>query len=512
MLCFAQISPGDLTTAHADLEGISNCTKCHELGEQVHNDKCLSCHTEIKSLQNNNSGYHSGSDVKGKNCWSCHSEHHGRKFRIINFDPKSFNHDKAGYVLSGKHATTECNECHQSKYVSKNELIKRKNSYLGLSQICSTCHKDYHQATLGNDCGSCHDTKAFRPAPQFDHGKARYTLTGQHKTVDCVNCHKKETRNGKDFQVFKNIPFENCNSCHKDVHLGKFGSNCKQCHETSGFKNINTANFDHSKTDYPLLGLHRVVRCNDCHKTGMKKKIKHDACIDCHQDYHKAQFVVNGQLRDCSDCHNVNGFSPSVYTIEMHNQTKFQITGAHFAVPCESCHHKTEEWLFKGTGIACIDCHKNIHEGEIKTDFLPNNDCRACHDTQNWNTITFDHNRTKFKLSGKHVNQTCYACHVSKNDVERKILFSSLGADCEICHKDVHSGQFREGNSSDCGRCHTFENWKPEKFDHNRAKFSLEGAHQNLDCYKCHPVIEENNTRFIKYKLEDFKCAACHSS
>ena len=48
----AQISPGDLTKAHADLEGISNCTKCHEIGEKVLSSKCLDCHKEIKALVN----------------------------------------------------------------------------------------------------------------------------------------------------------------------------------------------------------------------------------------------------------------------------------------------------------------------------------------------------------------------------------------------------------------------------------------------------------------------------
>jgi len=30
-----QISPGDLTTAHAELEGIRNCTQCHDLGGHI---------------------------------------------------------------------------------------------------------------------------------------------------------------------------------------------------------------------------------------------------------------------------------------------------------------------------------------------------------------------------------------------------------------------------------------------------------------------------------------------
>jgi hypothetical protein len=90
---FGQISPGDLTTAHAKLEGMSNCTKCHVLGEKVVNSKCLDCHTEIKNLMDEEKGYHSSADVKGKDCVKCHSEHNGRDFRIINFDPEKFDHN-----------------------------------------------------------------------------------------------------------------------------------------------------------------------------------------------------------------------------------------------------------------------------------------------------------------------------------------------------------------------------------------------------------------------------------
>ena len=81
---FAQISPGELSKAHAHLEGLTNCTKCHVLGEKETISKCLDCHKEIKQLINTNSGYHSYSEVKKRECASCHNEHHGRNFRIIN--------------------------------------------------------------------------------------------------------------------------------------------------------------------------------------------------------------------------------------------------------------------------------------------------------------------------------------------------------------------------------------------------------------------------------------------
>ncbi len=83
---YGQISPGDLSQAHAELEGMSNCTLCHDLGDKVSDRKCLECHTDIQSLINKKSGYHAESSVKAKDCFECHSDHHGRKFDMVRFD------------------------------------------------------------------------------------------------------------------------------------------------------------------------------------------------------------------------------------------------------------------------------------------------------------------------------------------------------------------------------------------------------------------------------------------
>jgi hypothetical protein len=489
---------------------MSNCTKCHELGDKVHNSRCLDCHTEIKSLINTGSGYHVSSDVKGKNCSSCHSEHHGRNFRIINFNPKSFNHDKAGFNLTGKHSKTDCKECHKSDFILGKDLKKRKETYLGLNPNCFSCHEDNHQKTLGDNCAACHGTDAFKPVSKFDHANAAFKLTGAHLKVECIGCHKIEKKNGKQYQAFKNIPFQNCNSCHKDPHQGSFGQNCSSCHETSSFKQINKAAFDHSRTKFPLIGKHRSVGCNNCHKSPSGYKMKFELCTDCHTDFHKAQFVVNNLTQNCSDCHSENGFRPSLFTLEMHNKAKFQITGAHLATPCESCHYQQNQWIFKGTAIACINCHKNIHENELKPEFLPDNNCGTCHQTENWRTISFDHGKTSFPLLGKHKEILCGSCHRKKEDETTSIIFRSNKKDCETCHTDVHHDQFKVDGISDCSRCHAFENWKPEKFDHNKTEFNLEGAHKNVECSKCHPKIEMNGNTFTKFKLEEFKCATCH--
>jgi hypothetical protein len=238
--------------------------------------------------------------------------------------------------------------------------------------------------------------------------------------------------------------------------------------------------------------------------------MKFDLCTDCHIDYHQAQFVVNNTTQNCSDCHSENGFRPTSFTVELHNKSHFQLTGGHLATPCESCHYQQKSWSFKGIGIDCISCHKNIHENELKIEYLPDNNCGICHQTENWSTINFDHNKTTFTLLGKHNSVTCGACHRKNENEPKSITFSSLKNECESCHDDIHYGQFEAEGISDCSRCHEFENWKPEKFDHNQSEFSLDGAHKNVECSKCHPKVEANGITFIKFKLEDFKCADCH--
>lgn len=508
---FAQISPGELTTAHSNLEGMSNCTKCHEIGEKVLNSKCLDCHKEIKSLINAGRGYHSYSEVKKKQCANCHNEHHGRNFRIINFKPDDFDHSKTGFKLTGAHTTKECKDCHQSKFISDNKYKKKNKTYQGLDAKCASCHEDFHQGTLGKECSGCHTTEKFKPAQSFDHNKAAFKLTGAHEKVECAKCHPKEIKNGKEFEKLKGLSFGNCSSCHSDVHKGAFGADCKSCHSTSGFNIINQQSFDHSKTKFPLIGKHQKVKCNDCHKGTFKDKPKFSKCIDCHSDYHKGDFIFNNVLKDCKECHTESGFSPSLFTTDEHNKTEFKIDGSHFAVACKQCHYKEQQWKFKNIGTQCIDCHKNIHGNEIDEKYLPGNKCESCHQTSNWKTISFDHSRTDFVLLGKHQSVNCSNCHYRELNGVKEYKFVSLENKCETCHKDVHFGQFRMDKTTDCARCHAFNNWKAEKFDHSTAKFKSDGAHKKLECSKCHKTVTENVTPFVLYKIKDFKCSDCHS-
>lgn len=508
---YAQISPGDLTKSHEKLEGLSNCTKCHVLGEQVADSKCLDCHLEIKKLREQKRGYHSLEAVKSKNCSECHSEHHGRNFLIVNFNASSFDHRKTGFELLGSHSKLKCEKCHQEKFVNLSFTKNRKNSYLGLSSDCFLCHEDAHQKTLGKDCSTCHGNDSFKPAVMFSHDISKFRLTGSHQKAACEKCHPIAKLNGVNFQKFKGIDYGSCQSCHSDIHKGKFGSDCQSCHNTSSFHSISKSSFDHNKTNFQLLGKHNNIRCNECHKTNITTKLKHEKCNDCHTDYHKGEFTELNGSKDCSICHNEAGFTPSLFTIQMHNETKFVLTGAHLAIACKNCHLKSESWHFRNIGSECIICHNNIHGNELTEKYFPVNDCGFCHTTNGWNAINFDHSKTDFILEGKHQNVQCGKCHSKETSEVKHFKFASLKSNCEACHYDIHFGQFGVNEKSACVRCHTFNNWKPEKFDHEKTNFSLQGAHSKLSCQQCHKIKTINGNNFVMYKLEDFRCVSCHS-
>lgn len=592
ILTRAQISPGDLTRAHAHLEGILSCTKCHVLGDKVSNDKCLDCHKEIKSRVDQKKGYHASSEVTGKDCFACHSDHHGRNFDIIRFDTEKFNHQLTGYKLTGAHQELDCRACHKDELIESSDLRKKEETYLGLRTDCAACHKDVHQKTLSTDCASCHNTASFAPAALFDHAKTDFPLKGKHKEVDCKRCHEVTFSNSALFQRFAGVPFNQCTACHEDVHNGNFGTNCKQCHSEESFSMaIGNNAFNHNQTGFPLIGKHRTldcaschdvggrvqasnafqdykgkdfhactvchedvhetkfgsdcrqchsetsfqtllnpdkfnhtltgyvlegkhatVDCRKCHETKMTEPLAHAQCIDCHDDYHKGQFIVNASPPDCRECHTVDDFSGSLYTIERHNTSPFPLVGAHIATPCIECHLEKEEWSFRNIGKRCVDCHVDVHEGFLSEKYYPQKACEQCHTPEVWAEVNFDHVRTGFELSGKHKSTSCNGCHVPEEPMEqgKKIVFTGLKTDCAGCHDNIHERQFEVEGITDCKRCHGVIAWKPSQFDHQTARFKLEGAHKNVECRECHKDELVEGKVVVKYRLEQFECASCH--
>ncbi len=588
----AQLSPGELASAHAHLEGLANCTQCHSIGNKIPDSKCLSCHTEIDALIQSDRGFHAWKTTREKTCVDCHSDHHGLKFDMTRFDEKNFDHNTTGYELNGKHATIDCRQCHKPDNIINPEISKRKNTFLGLEKECLSCHDDFHQGTLTNDCVKCHDFESFRPASLFDHNTTDFVLKGAHEDLDCKSCHKEEERNGRTFQLFSNLDFadciachenphksnwnatcatchiessfntfigqnsfdhkrtsftlngqhanlncfdchtkttadqlfmdyqnvaeNNCVQCHQDPHEGKFGENCADCHNEESFFNLNNLEaFNHDLTNFRLIGLHKTVDCKSCHLDKLTKPLAHQNCYDCHEDYHRGEFLEQGVLRDCNECHALEkNFTYSSFGLEEHDASNFPLEGAHIATPCIDCHWMAEQWTFRSIGLACVDCHEDIHQHFISDDYYPQQNCLNCHNSASWHDITFDHEKTSFQLSGKHLEVTCGACHIEKSEDETLILaqnFINLSSECYSCHDNPHGSQFEINGTVDCKRCHSSFGWKANDFNHDKTAFPLEGKHAVINCDACHNDFDEKDgIRIINYKIENFACIDCH--
>ncbi len=525
-IAWAQLSPGPLSRPHAHLEGLKKCSNCHKLGSRAIGPKCLDCHEEIAAMRAGGPGLHAGDDFS--DCVDCHVEHQGKDYDLIYWpdDRKNFDHRTVGYEMTGRHLELDCRKCHYAKYVVDPGKLKSKGkdlgrTYLGLEQDCTSCHKDVHQQPAGGtqSCTDCHDTKAWRPAPLFDHARTTFPLAGKHQTVDCAKCHVPASATDGPNLVFAGGSHDACTDCHRDPHAGALGPDCRQCHITDGWLLIEGAKFDHSQTRYPLQGRHAGVTCAGCHDQG-RKKPAFAACRDCHTDVHGSAAAARPQLVRCEECHTVQGFRPSDFSQIRHAETAFPLVGAHRATPCDACHrplgtgdHPRAANLIPAHG-ACTDCHQDPHLGHTEK-FATDSGCASCHDQNSWRAVTFNHALTEFALDGRHARAACLACHPRS---DAGVGFRGASRQCGVCHEDPHRGQFADkltpdGQAVACGSCHVTMDWLAEKFDHDRdSRFALAGGHERVACSACHRPVEPGNDRLLHFKPLTTACKDCHSN
>lgn len=510
-LASGQFSPGELTTAHRDLEGLGNCTACHEIGAKISETRCLECHDVLADRIDAGRGFHAMPAVSQKECIDCHSEHHGRKFEMVRFDTTAFDHAaEAGWALEGAHSRTACSACHRPERIVDTRLAERKKTFLGLQTDCIGCHEDIHQGTLGPSCTDCHTQETFAGAELFDHADSDFPLRGAHGAVDCAQCHKPTVRRGVEFTPFADLAHANCTDCHEDHHDGAFGTRCTDCHSEKSWKQLKASNrFDHNLTAFPLEGLHAGVDCKACHKGGVTKSMPFARCTDCHDDYHEGEFVP----RDCDACHSVQEpFTVADYGPAEHMESEFPLEGAHLATPCFVCHkpEAEERWSFRFDDLTCTACHDNVHEEAMTAAYwspAEGGNCTDCHNEQTWAAVTFDHAETDWPLTGAHAEVDCRACHFPSKALADQI-FADLSPACATCHEDQHGGQFAGSDgTTDCRSCHNPQNdWRADGFDHNTTDFPLEGRHAEIACADCHTPGAET----LIYAIPSHECIDCH--
>ena len=506
------------------------CNKCHSAEHVGAGDRAL---IKVKDLSKTFLGVseacatchkdpHQGR--LGANCQQCHNFVDWKSVATI----KQFDHSKTRYPLTGMHAQVNCEKCHTPG-------ADGKPRYAGIPfGQCADCHTDIHHGSFKQSCQSCHTTGGWKKISaglnqNFDHSKTKYPLLGKHVQVECVQCHAKG-----DFK--KEVAFAKCSDCHMpDPHKGQFtkragGSECAGCHTVEGFKPSTFGVKEHATSAYPLQAKHAEVKCEQCHIPKGKDtvfKVKFQQCTDCHSDRHASQFAAAPWLNRCDQCHNLEGYRPSTFSLAKHKQTRFLLTGGHAAVACGECHKDSIAVGDKMTAIYhwqnldCTSCHNDPHKGQFRERMLRAGldgkpaGCEACHSTKSWKELSrFDHSKTDFPLVGAHRATACADCHKPPN-LETKLTnvdFKGAPTKCEECHEDIHGKQFAQNGNTSCVSCHNSTKWKPALFDHEkRTTFSLAGAHQKTRCAQCHTLTREvDGKKVVFYKPTPKECAVCH--
>jgi len=319
------------------------CNRCHP-DEQYQDTpaQCRSCH----EMQDVHGGRH------GRQCETCHTP--------VDWSEQAFDHDHdTGFPLTGSHRGLACADCHPGDVFEQN-----------LETDCHACHRqdDVHGGRRGTACSDCHDSSDW-DRPLFDHDAAtEFPLSGRHAGADCEACHRGN--------VFDDEPATDCYGCHRhdDVHDGQEGTRCDTCHDENGWSA--TVTFDHDLGAFPLIGVHAVTPCEECHLTPEFKDAASE-CIACHadDDDHRRRLAT-----DCARCHNPNAWA--LWIFDHDTQTDYILDGAHEGLECVACHLspvRSEIHL----STACHGCHRtdDIHRGGF------GRLCSRCHVTDSFATI-----------------------------------------------------------------------------------------------------------------------------
>ena len=194
----------ELLGKHADAE----CRACHiePVFDIALETNCLACHEEDEPHEQS----------LGLVCEDCHNE-------LTWQDDVFFDHGLTRFPLLGKHADTECSECHSS------------HVFREAPEACADCHleNDAHKGYFGDKCGLCHNPVDWHQV-LFNHNtQTDFPLSGAHADADCESCHRRPLEDQDSLGRY-------CADCHMsdDVHDGEFGRDCARCHSPESFRDV----------------------------------------------------------------------------------------------------------------------------------------------------------------------------------------------------------------------------------------------------------------------------------
>jgi len=248
----------------------------------------------------------------------------------------------------------------------------------------------------------------------------------------------------------------------------KLESDCKNCH----------VRFNRNAQSGLCLDCHKNVARDVQQKQGYHGRIPQQECRACHTE-HKGRDV------------NIAPVDPKTFD---HRLTNFTLKGAHATskAQCRDCHVQGKK--FREAPSECVACHRkdDKHKGKL------GDKCADCHNENKWKETRFDHSKTHFPLTGKHVDVACKSCHLDPS-------FKGTPTRCVACHRKDDERKGHKGKFGDkCETCHSDREWKAIRFDHDRdTRFMLRGKHRITKCTTCH------TGNLYQEKLAT-QCVACH--
>lgn len=388
--------------------------------------------------------------------------------------------------------------------------------------LCVDCHDDIGRKRAQRDglhgtryasesCGHCHVEHRGRDhalvrwpggsQAAFEHGTTGFSLEGAHAEAECRACHERRNRRGA--VTFLGAP-ETCHGCHQkdDVHKGRFGKRCGDCHDARTFKGGDLDRLDHDLTRFALAGAHARVECKQCHgEPARYRGLSFESCKDCHADPHK------GRLGDqCSQCHRESDWAEVRMRRAAH--PGLRIDAGHADVACNACHDQGRVRP-PSAGTRCVDCHRPVHEARFGTR------CEGCHRSVRWlglpeRTGRKVHDQTAFALLGAHATVACADCHRPEQAPAQRFRGLSFER-CRDCHEDVHGGRLSRYGDGDCQTCHDEHGFAPTLFtveQHEATHFPLLGRHVAIACRSCH----RSESPRLDWSLDQAACADCHQN
>lgn len=487
-----------LTGSHINTE----CSSCHSSGFTGTPTDCFACHQDdFNSAQDPN---HIQSNFP-TTCAVCHN--------TTAWEPATFDHALTAFSLTGKHITTDCQECHST-------------GYTGTPTDCFACHQGDYNLTqdpnhvlkgYSTTCAECHSTNAWDEIINFNHSITQFQLTGAHISTNCNQCHQ---------QGYTNTPTD-CYVCHTEDYNNTtnpnhtsagFPTTCIDCHTTTAWV---PSTFDHDGQYFPIYtGKHagEWTLCADCHQ--IPNNFAVFTCISCHEhnqlDMDDKHSGVQGYVYEsnaCLSCH-PDGTKGNAFN---HSNSIFPLTGAHIAVDCSLCHQNG----YSGTPTQCLACHQNHYNNSVNPSHtllsLPT-ECEQCHTTNpDWYPASFAIHNQYFELLGAHANvSNCVDCHNGN--------YNNTPNTCVGCHQNEYNGTTNPPHqllnfSTDCLQCHNMNGWLPANFNH--SFYPISNEHNNVDCSQCHSQ-SNYQPQCLSCHMEDFldkhnpgdptNCWDCHTT